>query len=43
MSLPMRLRRAGMYILLTAIALVFVGPFLILLSAGLKPAGQAVF
>ncbi|MGP3934168.1 carbohydrate ABC transporter permease [Nonomuraea sp. KM88] len=43
MSLPMTLRRAGMYILLTAIALVFVGPFLILLSAGLKPAGQAVF
>lgn len=32
-----------MYILLTAIALVFVGPFLILLSAALKPAGQAVF
>ncbi|GAA0934245.1 carbohydrate ABC transporter permease [Nonomuraea longicatena] len=39
----MRTRRAGMYILLTAIALVFVGPFLILLSSGLKPAGQAVF
>ena len=32
-----------MYVLLTAIALVFVGPFLILLSAGLKPSGQAVF
>ncbi|TDE58577.1 carbohydrate ABC transporter permease [Nonomuraea mesophila] len=43
MSLPMRLRRAGMYIVLSAIALAFVGPFLILLSAGLKPAGQAVF
>ncbi|MGP3961340.1 carbohydrate ABC transporter permease [Nonomuraea sp. 3N208] len=39
----MILRRAGMYILLTAIALVFVGPFLILLSAGLKPADQAVY
>ncbi|MCG5220810.1 carbohydrate ABC transporter permease [Streptosporangium sp. KLBMP 9127] len=37
------LRRAGMYILLTAIALVFVGPFLILVSSGLKPSGQAVF
>lgn len=37
------LRRAGMYVLLTAIALVFVGPFLILLSAAFKPAGQAVF
>ncbi|WP_283139473.1 carbohydrate ABC transporter permease [Rhizohabitans arisaemae] len=37
------LRRAGMYILLTAIALAFVGPFLILLSSGLKPADQAVF
>ncbi|MFI6505909.1 carbohydrate ABC transporter permease [Nonomuraea typhae] len=37
------MRRFGMYVLLTAIALVFVGPFLILLSAGLKPAGQAVF
>ncbi|WP_157248618.1 carbohydrate ABC transporter permease [Nonomuraea typhae] len=37
------MRRLGMYVLLTAIALVFVGPFLILLSAGLKPAGQAVF
>ncbi|MER6003907.1 carbohydrate ABC transporter permease [Nonomuraea sp. NPDC051941] len=36
-------RRAGMYVLLTAIALAFVGPFLILLSAALKPAGQAVF
>ncbi|MFF4620267.1 carbohydrate ABC transporter permease [Nonomuraea jabiensis] len=37
------MRRAGMYVLLTAIALAFVGPFLILLSAALKPAGQAVF
>ncbi|GAA3569163.1 carbohydrate ABC transporter permease [Nonomuraea rosea] len=36
-------RRVGMYVLLTAIALVFVGPFLILLSAALKPSGQAVF
>lgn len=36
-------RRTGMYALLVAIALVFVGPFLILLSAALKPAGQAVF
>ncbi|TMR99813.1 carbohydrate ABC transporter permease [Nonomuraea basaltis] len=32
-----------MYILLSAIALAFIGPFLILLSAGLKPPGQAVF
>ncbi|TDD52577.1 carbohydrate ABC transporter permease [Nonomuraea terrae] len=39
----MILRRAGTYILLTAIALAFVGPFLILLSAGLKPSHQAVF
>ncbi|MEU7893752.1 carbohydrate ABC transporter permease [Nonomuraea sp. NPDC049152] len=37
------MRRAGMYVLLTAIALAFVGPFLVLLSAGLKPSGQAVF
>ncbi|MBB6343738.1 carbohydrate ABC transporter permease [Nonomuraea muscovyensis] len=37
------MRRAGNYILLTAIALVFVGPFLLLLSAGLKPSSQAVF
>ncbi|GAA3509612.1 putative chitobiose transport system permease protein [Streptosporangium album] len=42
-KLAFRLRRAGMYVLLTAIALVFVGPFLILLSAAFKPAGQAVF
>ena len=39
----MMLRRAGMYLLLTAIALAFVGPFLILISAALKPPGQAVF
>ncbi|MFI6906567.1 carbohydrate ABC transporter permease [Nonomuraea sp. NPDC050394] len=39
----MRTRNIGMYVLLTAIALVFVGPFLILLSSGLKPSGQAVF
>ncbi|MFE3449753.1 carbohydrate ABC transporter permease [Nonomuraea sp. NPDC059194] len=37
------MRKAGMYVLLTAIALVFVGPFLILLSAGLKPSSQPVF
>ncbi|MEV1168919.1 carbohydrate ABC transporter permease [Nonomuraea sp. NPDC049784] len=37
------MRRIGMYVLLTAIALVFVGPFLVLLSAALKPAGQPVF
>ncbi|HZC27185.1 MAG TPA: carbohydrate ABC transporter permease [Actinopolymorphaceae bacterium] len=32
-----------MYVLLVAVALVFVGPFLILLSTALKPPGQAVY
>lgn len=36
-------RRVLMYVLLSAIALVFIGPFLIMLSTALKPASQPVF
>ncbi|HEX6683519.1 MAG TPA: carbohydrate ABC transporter permease [Candidatus Limnocylindrales bacterium] len=36
-------RRALMYLLLSAIAVVFIGPFLIMLSMALKPASQPVF
>ena len=38
-----RLRRVGLYVLLIAVAALFVGPFLILLSAATKPASQDVF
>ena len=36
-------RRVGLYVLLVAVAALFVGPFLILLSAATKPASQDVF
>lgn len=35
--------RIGMYLLLSAIGLVFVGPFIIMVSSALKPATQPVF
>jgi putative chitobiose transport system permease protein len=38
-----RLRRIGLYVLLIAVAALFIGPFLILLSSATKPAGQDVF
>lgn len=38
-----RFGRTGMYLLLIAIAALFVGPFLIMLSAAFKPASQQVF
>lgn len=36
-------RKAGLYALLIAVALLFIGPFVILLSSALKPSSQGVF
>ena len=36
-------RRIGFYLLLIAVAALFIGPFLILLSSAIKPANQDVF
>lgn len=35
--------RTGMYVLLTAIGLVFIGPFVIMIGSAFKPASQPVF
>ena len=40
---PKRLRRAGSYVLLVAVAVIVLWPFLFLLSTALKPATQDVF
>ena len=38
-----RLRTLGRYVLLTLVAAVFAGPFLILLTTALKPGSQPVY